>query len=326
MYRFFSSLHKALIKRAKRRTALFKKVNLFISRFSRKTLKDAVTAYSGEASLYILISLFPFLMFLLTLLQYLPFSKQELLEMLDKSLPHAVNSYLTGIVNELYSTSGTVLSVTIILTLWTASRGILTVYRGLNAIYGIEETRNYFIIRFRSMIYTLVFSVMLVMLLGLYVFGNQIYHRLLEHFPIILESRTALTVVSFRSTLGATVLIMIFMIMYTFMPNRKSRLLSQLPGAIVAGIGWVGFSNLFSLYIDNKEIMTATYGSLTTAVLCIIWLYICMMIFFFGAEINSVLELAEFKAAVGGIFKKKAETKTAEEVPSAGNAVKAGNQ
>ena len=286
---------------------MFKKINSLSRQFSLKTSKDAVTAYSGEAALYILISMFPFLMFLLTLLQYLPFTRQELLDFLDRSLPHMVNSYLADIVNELYSTSGTVLSVTIILTLWTASRGILTVYRGLNAIYGIEETRNYFVIRFRAMLYTLVMSLMLVMLLGLYVFGNQIYHKLTELFPIILESRTALVVVSFRSTLGATILIMIFMIMYTFMPNRRSRILGQLPGAIIAGIGWVAFSNLFSLYIDNMGVMTATYGSLTTAVLCIIWLYFCMMIFFFGAEVNSILEMPRVRTAIGNMFRKNKE-------------------
>ncbi|MCR5684868.1 MAG: YihY/virulence factor BrkB family protein [Lachnospiraceae bacterium] len=292
---------------------MLKKITGFSAWFSQKTVKDAVTAYSGEAALYILISLFPFFMFLLTLLQYLPFTQAELMEMLERSLPHAVNTYLADILNELYSTSGTVLSVTIVLTLWTASRGILTVYRGLNAIYGIEETRNYFVIRFRSMIYTLLFSIMLVMLLGLYVFGNQIYHSIQEHFPAILQNRTALVVVSFRSTIGATVLIMIFLVMYNFMPNRRSRILSQLPGAVIAGIGWVGFSNLFSLYIDNMGVMTATYGSLTTAVLCIIWLYICMMIFFFGAEVNSVLELPGTKEAIQRIFPKKTRLPRKEE-------------
>ena len=141
----------------------------FCNKFSKKVIRDAVTAYSGEAALYIIISLFPFLMFLLTLLKYLPFTQEELLIVLSRFVPNNIFSYIESLVEELYTTSGTVLSITIVLALWSASRGILTVYRGLNSVYGIDETRNYFFLRLKSMLYTLVLCIMLIMLLG----GNR---------------------------------------------------------------------------------------------------------------------------------------------------------
>ena len=268
---------------------MIKKIIGFFRTFSDKTLKDAVTAYSGEAALYIIISLFPFLMFLLTLLQYLPFTQEELLAALSRFLPSIITSYLARIVEELYTTSGTVLSITIVLALWTASRGILTVYRGLNAIYGITETRNYFFIRLRSMLYTFILSVMLIMILGLYVFGNLIKNSLLDHFPRLMENHLAFFVISFRTAIGAVILTVIFVVMYNYMPNRRSRIFTQLPGAVIAAVGWVGFSYLYSIYIDHIGDIKTMYGSLTAAVLCIIWLYFCMMIFFFGAEVNSCI-------------------------------------
>ena len=277
----------------------------FFDRFSKKITRDALTAYSGEAALYVIISLFPFLMFLLTLLKYLPFSQAELLKVLSGFFPNNIYSYIVTIVEELYSTSGTVLSVTIILALWSASRGILSIYRGLNTIYGIDETRNYFFLRMKSMLYTFVFSIILIMILGLYVFGNQIIIKLTEFFPLFMQNRYTILVVSFRTLIGAAILTILFIAMYNYMPNRRSKIHTQLPGAVVASLGWVGFSYLYSFYIDNMNSIAATYGSLTAAVLCILWLYCCMTIFFFGAEVNSVLGSPEVQAVISRWFKRK---------------------
>ena len=286
---------------------MLKSIIGFCDRFSKKITKDALSAYSGEAALYIIISLFPFLMFLLTLLKYLPFSQAELLKVLSGFFPSNIYSYIETIVGELYSTSGTVLSVTIILALWSASRGVLAIYRGLNKIYGIDETRNYFFLRMKSVLYTIAFSIILIMILALYVFGNQIIIKLTEFFPLFMQNRYTILVVSFRTLIGASILTILFIAMYNYMPNRRSKIHKQLPGAVIAAIGWVGFSYLYSLYIDNMGSLTATYGSLTAAVLCIIWLYCCMAIFFFGAEVNSVIGSPEIQAALNRFFKRKTE-------------------
>ena len=244
-------------------------------------------------------------MFLLTLLKYLPFTQEELLIVLSRFVPNNIFSYIESLVEELYTTSGTVLSITIVLALWSASRGILTVYRGLNSVYGIDETRNYFFLRLKSMLYTLVLCIMLIMLLGLYVFGNQIISGLSGHFPFLMHSKLANLIISFRTTIGAVILMVIFVIMYNFMPNRRSKIRKNLLGAVVAACGWVGFSYLYSIYIDHMGRIKATYGSLTAAVLCIVWLYVCMMIFFIGAEVNTALETPEVQGVLTKIFKKK---------------------
>ena len=291
---------------------MLKKFFGFCNRFSKKVTNDAVTAYSGEAALYVIISLFPFLMFLLTLLKYLPFTQEQLLGVLARFIPDSINSYIETIVDELYTSSGTVLSVTIILALWSASRGVLTIYRGLNKIYGIEETRNYFILRLRSMLYTFTFCIMLIMILGLYVFGNQITSSLRQHFPLLMQNHYAIIVVSFRTLIGTAILMVLFIVMYNYMPNRKSKIHTQLPGAVIASLGWVGFSYLYSFYIDNMGSIKALYGSLTAVVLCILWLYFCMSIFFFGAEVNSVLNSPETQEFLSKIFRKKKNRKKAE--------------
>lgn len=273
--------------------------------FGRKMTRDATTAYSSDTTLYIVISFFPFLMFLLTLLKYLPFTQAELMEVVYNFVPSQVAAIIETLVNELYSTSSIMLSITLIGTLWTASRGVLGMYRGLNAIYGIRDTRNYFVIRILAMLYMLVFCIMLVLLLGLYVFGNLIMNWLTGWFPMVALNKYAILVMSFRTTIGIVILFIFFMVIYCFMPKRRPKFKYEFPGAVFASVGWVAFSYLYSIYIDNLGSMKATYGSLTAVVLCVLWLYFCIYLFFIGAEINSCVAMPETQRAIRRFLRKK---------------------
>ena len=79
------------------------------------------------------------------------------------------------------------------------------------------------------------------------------------------------------------------MLLYLVIPNRKSRLLAELPGAVLTAGGWICFSYLFSFYIDHRQNIAFAYGSLTTLAFSMLWLYFCMYILFVGAEINVFL-------------------------------------
>ena len=284
---------------------MFKKLYKGIISFFEKVGRDGAGAYASDTTLFIIVSFFPFLMCLLTLLQYLPFSQNELMQVIRNFVPSQVADIIGGLVNELYSTTSLLLSITIIMTLWTASRGILGIYRGLNKIYETNETRTYIQLRLRVMVFTLVFMAMLLMLLGLYVFGGLIKAWLTSEFPILMMNKYTDLVVNLRSVIGIVILMIFFLIMYCFIPNRRARFFRELPGAVFASSGWVLFSYFYSFYINNLSNMTATYGSLTAIVLCIIWLHACMNIFFLGAEINMWFTLrkeAKAKADPGEVI------------------------
>ena len=77
--------------------------------------------------------------------------------------------------------------------------------------------------------------------------------------------------------------------MYKFLPNRKDWLRKQIPGALFSAIGWQVVSWIFSMYLDIFEGFSDMYGSLTTIVLIMLWLYFCMYCILLGAEVNIVL-------------------------------------
>lgn len=253
--------------------SLLKKINI-----------DYLPAFSAQAALFIIISFFPFLMFLLTLFQYLPISEGTLLSTLTNIIPTMFHSLIVSIITDIYNqASKTVISLTAITALWSASRGTLAIIRGLNSVYAIDETRNYVKLRILSTLYTLGFALMLIVTLIFLVFGNKIYLWITVRFPLLND--LALIIISLRTIVGFLILAIFFLIIYIVIPNRKSKVLSELPGAIITASGWMLFSYLYSFYIDNLA-NSYMYGSLTAIVLLMLWLYFCMYIMFIGAEIN----------------------------------------
>lgn len=275
-----------------------------IQTFSKKLSDDHVNAFSAQAAYFIIISFFPFLMFLMTLLKYVPVNYDALYDVFIQAFPELVSTLLIEILNEIKnSTTGAVISITVVAALWTSSKGFLAIVRGMNGVYSHKETRTYLVLRFWSAIYTLIFAVMIIALLLIFVFGNKISNLFLEKIPILTDF--ALLIISIRTITGICVLILFFLFIYAVIPNRKSNIISELPGAFISAAGWMGFSYLFSFYIDNMGNYSATYGSLTAIVLCMLWLYSCMYIMFVGAEVNAVLRSAAVKEALKKLFIKE---------------------
>ena len=283
---------------------MFRSMFRLIKSFINKINADGISALSAHAAFFIVLSFFPFVMFLLTLLSYIPFFSELPASFEFEFLPKAVSGMIVQAFTELSKrANGTILSVTVVLSVWSASRGILSLTRGLNSIHNIRETRNYFVTRLLATLYTLLLAVLLLVMMLIFVFGNQITLWFMERFPQIGDF--ALLIISLRTAVGIGVLIFFFLLMFISLPNRKTGILRELPGAVIAAAGWVGFSFLFSFYVDNLSNYTAIYGSLTTIVLCMLWLYACMYILYIGAEVNALLDNPLIRKAAQKLLKKQ---------------------
>lgn len=273
--------------------------------FSHKLRDDFISAFSAQAAFFIFISFFPFAMFLLSIMQFLPFTESEVMNACRSVFPTAIQSFVVSIIAELYNkaASTTLLSATLVAALWSSSKGFLSIIRGMNGVYANSETRNYIIIRVKSAIYTLIFALMIILFLVIFVFGNQLYLWIIRRIPVLTEF--ALVIISLRTIVGLCLLIVFFLFIFMVVPNRKTKLFKELPGAILSSCGWMIFSYLFSFYIDNMSNYSYTYGSLTAIVLCMVWLYACMYMMFIGAELNSVLANPTVLSALKKLFSKK---------------------
>lgn len=251
-----------------------------------KFVEDEITVYAAQASFFIVLSAFPCAMILLSIIQFVPsLSHSDLLIFVDKVFPAKVIPLIDSILTDLYITSpAAILSVTTIITLWSASRGMMGIERGLNRITGCSERRNYVYGRVVNSGYTILFILVCVMSLALLVFGASLQRLFLKHFPVFLPLSPLLS--GARALLALGMLILFFVGLYTFLPYEKMSVKHQIPGAIFSTVSWILFSFGFSIYFSHFSNFSYMYGSLAAVMILMLWLYFGICILFLGAEIN----------------------------------------
>lgn len=270
----------------------WKKIRMQILRIIVTVTSHHTGAYAAQAAYFFVLSLIPIFLLLLTMVQFTPVTMNDVMEAVLQVFPESVAPLIRSIVIQVYTQSGTVIPVTIIVALWSAGKGVLSVTSGLNCIYAKTETRNYFYLRIRASFYTVLFLLAIMLSLILSVFGNSISVMLYEYVPFL--SKVVDFIIRIRTFVTLVVLTVFWDLVYKFLPNRKNRakttLRRQLPGAVFTACGWLLVSFIFSVYLDIFTGFTNMYGSLTTIILILLWLYVCMYIILLGGEVNALLE------------------------------------
>ena len=245
--------------------------------------KQHVGAYAAQSAYFIILSFLPLIIMLLSLIQYTGIGKGQLYGLIQSVIPMTFQSWLIGIVDEMYEHTIAAVSVSAVVTIWSAGKSFMALNRGMNAICRVEKKPNYILMRIRGAVFALLFVILLVATLVLVVFGNSIHDFIAQHFPVVAFFTRIL--LSFRAVLMLASFIFFFALLYRYLPNRKAALMEQLPGAIFAAGAWYLFSFGFSIYIEYGNAFKM-YGSLTTAILLMFWLYFVMYILLIGIEIN----------------------------------------
>ena len=247
-----------------------------------------VGAYAAQTAYFLMLSMIPIILLLLTMIKYTPVTKADVMTAVIQVFPSSVDSLITSIVNQVYNQSMGVVPLTIVVTLWSAGKGVLALTTGLNCVYKCNEARNYVILRIRATVYTVMIIMVVIFLLVLAVFGNSLNIFIGRHVPLMAE--IADRMLELRSIITPIVMIIFSLIIYKFLPNRKCKFWSQIPGAVFATIGWMIISWIFSVYVDIFTGFSSMYGSLTTIVLIMLWMYFCMYSTLLGGEVNMRLE------------------------------------
>lgn len=253
--------------------------------FLQKCKKDKINAYAAQSAFFIILSAIPFLMFFSSLLRYTTVTKGMLLNIITKVMPEYISPFMISLIDEVYNRSVGIISVTAVMAVWSAAKGIQYMADGLNAVHNIEEKRNWFVLRFWAVVYTAVFTVAIVATLLILVFGNSIHKLVVKTIPIL--GQTVAVITHFKGMAMLAALILFFDILFTTLPNRRLTFKGQLPGAAICGVAWYLYSFGLSVYVDYFNGFSM-YGSLTTIALIMLWLYFCMYIMMISAEINVV--------------------------------------
>lgn len=248
--------------------------------------KDHVNEFSAQCAYYVILSFIPFIILLLTLIQYTNIEQQQLFDIISKIIPSSMSEMVLGIVREAYSKSFGTVSISLVFTLLSADKGFFALVKGLHLVYNYSDNKRKSMIylKLTSIIKTMIFVILLAVGVVILVFEASIISTIQEKFGL-LENYSVISQI-LTQVLFIVIVFFVFLCLYKFIPGHKITFRSQIPGAIFSSVALVIISFVFSKYLDIFKGFSITYGSLTALMLIMMWTYSCFYVIFLGAEIN----------------------------------------
>lgn len=255
-----------------------------------KVKRDDIFALASQLAYYIILSFFPLVIFLTSLLATINIDYTDLIRTLKTMMPMAVYKLIKSIVDEVINAqSVSLVGGSIFVAIWVASSGFRAVIKGVNKAYNLKETRSYIKRTIIAYISTIIFALSIIATLIVLVFGKVIGDYILNFLPIgnvVMYIWNGL-----RYLIIIILLTIIFAAIYKFTPCKRLKWREVMPGAILSAIGWIISSLAFSFYINNINNYSRFYGSLAAVFILMLWIFITSIFIIFGVEVNSVLSV-----------------------------------
>ncbi len=269
----------------------------FLKELKKRILDMDVTGLGAQLAFFFLLSIFPLLIFLITLLPYLNLSKDQVYQFLIRVVPAEIYVLIEETLNEiLTSQNGGLLSFGLIATIWTASLGMNALINSLNKSYEVAENRPLLIARGMSILSTILLIFIIIVALVLPIFGRQIGLLLFSYLGLEVGFLEVWGII--RYTIPFIIIFIVCSVIYWIAPNVRLDVRSVLGGAAFTTIGWLVISYGFSIYINNFGNFSATYGSIGGIILLLLWLYISAMLLLIGGQFNAVMQGRRNKLAM----------------------------
>lgn len=267
-----------------------KKWFLFLSELLCRYEDDGVSEIGAQLTYYLILSIFPFLIFFLSILKFTPLADVGVLERMLSALPADTQGILLKLINEIMNKSSiSLLSIGALGALWSSSNGIMSVIKSVNRAFDLEESRPYWKLRGLSVVFTIALFVILIVAFSVLVFGEVFFNMVFISYtwPSFVVWKIL------KLVIPLLFISLMFTLLYKFSPSIKEgisvKYADTIPGSIFASIGLIVFSALFSFYVNNFGNYSKTYGSLGGLIVLLIWIYSVSIVIVLGAEVNATL-------------------------------------
>ncbi|KSU89352.1 ribonuclease [Bacillus sp. VT 712] len=258
----------------------------FVKKLITEIKEDNATGLAAEQAYYYMLSLFPMLILLLSIIPYLSLDANDAIKVLESAMPaETADIFKENVVQFINNPNGGLLTIGILGTIWSASNGMNAFMRAMNEAYNVKETRSFIKVRGLSILLTIGLILTLVIALILPVFGGVILKALVS-WGLPTSFGTFLSVL--RWIVAITIMIAVLSMLYRLAPNKKFPFAHVWPGAVAATLLWQLTSLGFSFYVSNFGNYSATYGSLGGVIVLMLWLFLTGLILVIGGEINAI--------------------------------------
>lgn len=259
--------------------------NIFI-KLIKKTKEDNISEYAAEAAYFSIISFIPFAAIFFTLIKFTKIDKNTIFYIINEIIPSNISSTLLDIIEEIYSKPALEISFSLLIIIWSSGKGFFSLSKGIKNIYNIN-VKNNFILRITGSIYTFLLEILIILFLTLIVLGKTIYIAIMKKYYQI--SFIISILYRFRIFFLIFLMTMILYFLYKIITIKNIRKTYHICGAIFCACVWQILSYGLSIYIKYSNSISNFYGSLSSFILIMLWIYFSMYIILLGAEINFLI-------------------------------------
>lgn len=260
----------------------------FSKQFVKRVSQHDVVGLSAQLAYFFLLSIFPFMIFLVALMGYIPIPYDFQIT-LTRYMPEKALEIFNDNLN---SQSGGLLSIGLIATIWSASNGVNAIIKAFNRAYEVDEDRSFLKARLIAIFLTIAMIVVIIVALLLPVFGKAIGVYIFSWFGVSDEFLAVWD--ALRWVVSSFIIVFVLLALYILAPNKHVNMKQAFFGALFATVGWQVASYVFSIYINISATgFSATYGSLGGVIILMIWFYLTGMIIILGGEMNAMLKERE---------------------------------
>ncbi|MEP7030241.1 MAG: YihY/virulence factor BrkB family protein [Pseudolabrys sp.] len=258
-------------------------------------LADDGWAIASHIALSTLMAMFPFLIVVTALAGFFFGSKQladEAARILLEAWPQEVAGPIAlDVAGVLTDTRGGVLTFGVIFALYFASSGVESLRVGLNRAYDTTEPRSMWLLRLESIAYVLVAAVAILAFSFLVVLAPFIWGKLVHFIPTLEPLGELVTFV--RYTVAVLVLTIALLIVHAWLPAGRRSFMQIAPGIVATLLLWLVAGTVFGRYLANYAFTyISMYAGLASAMVALVFLYVCASIFIYGGELNSEIAKA----------------------------------
>lgn len=266
-----------------------KKIGSFLKALADRYSKHSVSAYSAQMAFFLMLSIFPFFIFLFTVLGKLSINSDVLITVLENFFPREVHQLTIDFIEKNIVVEGnSLVSISILGIIWSASKGVRALMVSLNKAYEIKETRSFFIVKALDMAYTILIVIVILLLLTLPNIGVGVFRFVDRYIDINWEIFETFNLV--KRILIPSTLTLLMGLIYMYVPNLKLKIRDVIWGTVFSIVGWAILSYFFTIFVSEFANYKVIYGSLATVIILMFWLYFSSILLIVGGEINSIVK------------------------------------
>ena len=265
-----------------------------IARFARalydKIRENEILPLATQLTYRLIFALFPFIIFLISMVGYFDIDAETLLEESFAVFPQQIAQIINDVIHDVVDTRNpSIMSTSLLVSIFTVASGFNSIMRGVNKVYAQEDTRNIIIRWIYSTVLVIALAFAMTSSLLVVIYGDTIHAMINRHFE---PNRLFSAIFGFAGLLiTITIMLATIILIYRLSLGKKQSIVSLLPGAMLTIAVWAISSSAFNFYINNFSRYSLVYGSIASIFITMLWLNIISATILIGAQTNALLNI-----------------------------------